>query len=361
MLHVVGKITNLDGKFYAKSEDGSLRELSQGDKIYEGETIVGDSGNSSADNITVNMLDSNEEMLIVGTQAQLFDSSLLSDEFAENETVTDMESMDLFLEEMEDVDVEDIDTEAGDTENIVQSVGGEAEFADANNASVDINATLRDNDFDSDDVIYSSTTDKQDINLVSNETVITEKEMAVENIIPEDTHNSTTQEIVAGDMIEEEISTENTLDEETIAEDTTDEIAEDSVDEITTDEVVEDTVPENTTDTESEDTTDEDTVDEVDEDTAAEETTDEQTTDAAITPEDTISENTIDAVAEDTSPEDTQNIVNEQTVDESTTDSIVEDTTDAIINTPFSAEITTPEATVDAISEETTPEDTQDA
>ena len=40
---VIGKVSNLlNGKFYVKNTDGSIRELSIGDSIYEGDLVVGE-------------------------------------------------------------------------------------------------------------------------------------------------------------------------------------------------------------------------------------------------------------------------------------------------------------------------------
>ncbi|MBU1659684.1 hypothetical protein KKG72_11645, partial [bacterium] len=150
MSAIIGKIVSTDGEFYAKGIDGSLRRISNGDEIYEGETIVGAKGNSSTDSIIVSMNDGTD-IVILGDETQLFDSSLTEKEFAENETVTHNESIQAMLRENGDLDdtIDELETAAGEDSGVVESTdGGEAHFAQANNASTDINAELRTRIFD---------------------------------------------------------------------------------------------------------------------------------------------------------------------------------------------------------------------
>ncbi|MEA2091285.1 MAG: Ig-like domain-containing protein, partial [Campylobacterota bacterium] len=147
MSSAIGKIVSLHGKFYAKSEDGSLRVISKGDEIYEGETIIGDSGNKSIDSVIVSMEDGTD-IVVLGNESQLFDASLSQVEFSEEETVTHSESIETMLADSGDLDdVEDIETAAGEASGVESSEGGEAEFSVHNEQLVDVNATLRDVEF----------------------------------------------------------------------------------------------------------------------------------------------------------------------------------------------------------------------
>ncbi|MCD4667217.1 MAG: hypothetical protein K8R44_01255, partial [Sulfurimonas sp.] len=155
MSEVIGKISSLDGKFYVKLSDGSFNEISHGDEIYEGDIVVGDKNNISIDSIRID-LDNGSNVIVYGSETQLFDSSLYSEEFAENETVSDSESIEAMFnsentEAIVDEDVEDIDeveTEAGEESGSESTEGGEAQFATMSGGIVDINADLREREFD---------------------------------------------------------------------------------------------------------------------------------------------------------------------------------------------------------------------
>ncbi|MFT7005296.1 MAG: hypothetical protein ACJAWW_002669, partial [Sulfurimonas sp.] len=149
MSKVIGKIESIDGKFYAKAEDGSLREITKGDEIHEGDSVVGDSSNKAIDSVIISMNDGYGDIVVLGNQEQLFDSSLASEEFDENETVTQPGSIQSILNDIGDnVDVDDLETAGGASAAPESTEGGEANFAAANNASTDINADLRERKFD---------------------------------------------------------------------------------------------------------------------------------------------------------------------------------------------------------------------
>ena len=42
MASSIATVASVDGTFYARAEDGSIREVTQGDTIYEGEEVFGD-------------------------------------------------------------------------------------------------------------------------------------------------------------------------------------------------------------------------------------------------------------------------------------------------------------------------------
>ena len=153
MSAIIGKIASIEGTFYVKGLDGSLREVSEGYEILEGESIVGDKSNSSADNIIVSITDGTD-IVIVGDDKQLFDSSLSAQEFAQEDTVTEKDSIQSMLEESGDIEnIEDLETAAGEEGAAKSTEGGEAVFTDVNNASADINADLRQRAFEEEDVI----------------------------------------------------------------------------------------------------------------------------------------------------------------------------------------------------------------
>jgi len=148
MLSAIGKIESISGKFYIKSEDGSLREISKGDEIYEGETIIGDSSNNTIDSAIVSMVDSYGDIIVLGTQEQLFDSSLASEEFSQNDTVTNKESIQAILDDIDNTqDVDELETAAGEEGGAESSEGGKAIFAEANAAAADINSKLSGEEF----------------------------------------------------------------------------------------------------------------------------------------------------------------------------------------------------------------------
>ncbi|WP_297431034.1 cadherin-like domain-containing protein [Sulfurimonas sp.] len=92
MANQIAVVRDISGKFYAKEPDGSLRELSEGDKIYEGEIVVGANGNSDLDSLILTMNDGTD-LVVLGNEKQLFDSSLSNVEFSSDETVTDTHSL----------------------------------------------------------------------------------------------------------------------------------------------------------------------------------------------------------------------------------------------------------------------------
>jgi hypothetical protein len=152
MSTIIGKIASLEGTFYIKGLDGSLREVSVGDEILEGESIVGDkNSNTPLQTLTVDMSDGHD-MIILGHDKQLFDTSLLSKEFTTDETVTQNDTIQNIIEENGDAEtaagenIEDLETAAGEGQ-AESTEGGEGRFADANNGIVDINADLRDRAF----------------------------------------------------------------------------------------------------------------------------------------------------------------------------------------------------------------------
>ena len=308
---MIGKIAQVDGKFFAKAADGSLRELFDGDAIYEGETIVGDNSNASIDNIIVTM-DDGSDIIVLGNEQQLFDVSVSQTEaFSEPETVSQSSAIsDLVEEYADDMDIDDIDTAAGEDGGAASSEGGEAVFDVKAENITDVTAGLRKRAFENNGERNQEAKDDED--------VLVDPQLAR---LAQDTEESTT--------------------EDTVAEDTTGPTAED-------------TSPEDTAPPSSEDTSPEETVYKVEEDTT------DGVVNTPASQEDTTDESTVDATAEVTTVEDTTDATAESTVDEQTTDAVTEETSD-VVNADAEAEQTTDEDTTDAVSEDTTDEDTTDA
>ena len=112
---VIGEVKSIEnGKFYARSVDGAVRELHVGEKIYLGETVVGDSTNPRESLIGIKMIGYDIEIGIDGSESQTFDLISLAqllddDQFLDiNEHWDQTNSL-----ETESEDVEDLQTEAG--------------------------------------------------------------------------------------------------------------------------------------------------------------------------------------------------------------------------------------------------------
>ena len=154
MASVIGKIESLDGKFYIKEKDGSLREVQRGDEIHEGEIIVGADGNSPTNSAVV-LLDDGTSIIISGNEKQLFDSSLVKEAFEESETVTDEKSIEsafddsnsLLNEENDDTDTDtdEIETAAGE-EHLNSGEFLESSFAKFNLEDSNVHADVKETD-----------------------------------------------------------------------------------------------------------------------------------------------------------------------------------------------------------------------
>ncbi|MDB2562864.1 Ig-like domain-containing protein, partial [Sulfurimonas sp.] len=156
MSSVIGTVASIDGKFQIKDANGNIREGALGDEIHVGEVIIGDKRNGSIDSIVVT-LDNGNDIVLFGKEKQLFDTSLFNSEFAENETVSESDSIERMFSDfdsdlddedsMNEDDIDDIETEAGEEESTQSTEGGEANFAQNTGDSVDINADLRHKSF----------------------------------------------------------------------------------------------------------------------------------------------------------------------------------------------------------------------
>ncbi|MDX9799085.1 MAG: hypothetical protein RBT05_09535, partial [Bacteroidales bacterium] len=100
---VIGKIAGVEGIFYIKGLDGSLRKALQNDPIYNGEIVIGDANNIPTESVTVSIADGSE-IFVLGKEKQLFDSSLLNREFSNEDTVTGKDSIQALLEKNGDIE-----------------------------------------------------------------------------------------------------------------------------------------------------------------------------------------------------------------------------------------------------------------
>ena len=151
MSAIIGTVSRVTGQFSVQRVNGTVSELAKNDEIYEGDTVRGSGNTSELNTLVVNMVDG-VDVVMRGDESQLFDASLLQDEFAENETVTDIESIEAMVDDVDFIgdiqdDVDDIDTEAGDEEVITSSTDTKMnDFAQNNEEIQDINAELKDVD-----------------------------------------------------------------------------------------------------------------------------------------------------------------------------------------------------------------------
>ena len=147
MATAIATVTNLIGRFYTQNIDGSIRELSNGDKIHEGESVIGDRGNSSAAQLTASM-DDGSDIFVNARESQLFDASLSKEDFATDDVVIQSDDFATLLNSNDNqtTDAEDeIETAAGTDTAVPQSTeGGVAKFATGNKGEQDISAVLKD-------------------------------------------------------------------------------------------------------------------------------------------------------------------------------------------------------------------------
>ncbi|MDF1874822.1 tandem-95 repeat protein [Sulfurimonas sp. SAG-AH-194-I05] len=179
MQESIGNVTSLDGDFYVKAADGTLRELSEGDVINVGDKIVGSDGAAVTDSIIVT-LDNGTEIITLGSDVQLFDASLYEEFFAENETVSEVDSVmdaiaglddsdealdenifDDALVDGEDADIDELETAANDGSDDSAGYNG-GKFAEHNNAFTDINADDGHGDFEANNASKDSSADDQE-------------------------------------------------------------------------------------------------------------------------------------------------------------------------------------------------------
>ncbi len=94
----IGRVASISGVFNIQRADGSTSEISQDNEIYIGDTVSGTKDGSNLNSIVITLVDG-DDIVMLGDESQLFDSSLVDEPFAENETITDSESMQTVIDE----------------------------------------------------------------------------------------------------------------------------------------------------------------------------------------------------------------------------------------------------------------------
>ena len=142
-MSVVGKIGDIDGKFYAVSVDGSQRELKSGDSIFDGEKVIGDKNNKPYDSAVIDFDNGENSIVVLGDSEELMESTSNSPQ-EEVQEATDQPKDEIASLLSDEGDVDDIET-AGEegSPGAESSEGGQANFAEANGGIADINADLR--------------------------------------------------------------------------------------------------------------------------------------------------------------------------------------------------------------------------
>ncbi len=92
----IGKVQNISGRFFAKDLNGNIRELKEGDTIYENELIYGDKNNASSDKIIVGLIDT-DLIKISADEMQLLDSSLVEVAYGDEEMIFVDENLEALL------------------------------------------------------------------------------------------------------------------------------------------------------------------------------------------------------------------------------------------------------------------------
>jgi len=141
MSNIIGKVASLAGEFIVKRANGVTSEILKGDEIYEGDIVSGAKDGSDLNSIVVTLEDGSD-LVMFGDESQLFDASLMNEPFAENETITETETMQTLIDENL---IDEVDTEAGE-ENLEShsSAAPDANFAEISDEQKDISAKLRD-------------------------------------------------------------------------------------------------------------------------------------------------------------------------------------------------------------------------
>ncbi|MFK5936899.1 MAG: DUF5801 repeats-in-toxin domain-containing protein, partial [Sulfurimonas sp.] len=154
MKTVIGTVQGLEGKFFAKDADGNVVELKNGDSITKDMVVFGDKSNAATASIKIAMADSDEIVAIVGTDEQLFDSSLVDGpSFEEGLAKDSIENiLDPSMHAEADADETKIDEAAANDETAAgdETLGGQSNdgvFDARDGAQVDVNTDLRNAQF----------------------------------------------------------------------------------------------------------------------------------------------------------------------------------------------------------------------
>ncbi|WP_418185695.1 Calx-beta domain-containing protein [Aliarcobacter vitoriensis] len=153
-----GKVQSIEnGKFLVKDHNGNIKELKEGDIVFENDTVYGDISNSNSSKIEI-LLDGNDVIVLMQGQKQLIDSSLIETAFGNEELFFTREAMEQVLDahneianvwsDLRDADFDDFiditeeETTAGEEEEEVTE-GSIGTFASRNGDIVDVISDLR--------------------------------------------------------------------------------------------------------------------------------------------------------------------------------------------------------------------------
>ena len=136
MAEQIATVASIDGIYFVKNPDGTLHQLSKGDPIYEGQVVFGFDGNSPISSVILTMNDGSD-IVILGNDRQLFDSSLSDSEFSVDETISDKDSIEALINETPDDQSDEIETAAGEDVIVASHLDGDTTFK-----SIDDNPTL---------------------------------------------------------------------------------------------------------------------------------------------------------------------------------------------------------------------------
>lgn len=77
MAALIGHVKEVNGDYFVKTPDGSIKKLAVNDHIHEGDTLFGKKGNTLDDAILIAMVVLAKEVLLMGEEEQFFDEALV--------------------------------------------------------------------------------------------------------------------------------------------------------------------------------------------------------------------------------------------------------------------------------------------
>lgn len=100
MAKVFGHVREMEGDFFVRSPDATIRKLEVGDEVCEDDTLFGSQENSRYDTLCVSLDEGLPfDVLVVGDESQCFDASLSAHAFSEDETTVSIDSLLAFSDE----------------------------------------------------------------------------------------------------------------------------------------------------------------------------------------------------------------------------------------------------------------------
>ncbi|RBQ28612.1 hypothetical protein CRU91_07930, partial [Aliarcobacter vitoriensis] len=126
-MEVLGTVKSItEGKFYVKDSSGAVRELKIGDTIAKNDVVFGDKTNSSLANIAIE-LSGNDVVVVNQDNNQLFDSSLTTISFGNEEVAFDKKAVDETLSAWNQAqeNIDNMETAAGDVTEQATNAGNE--------------------------------------------------------------------------------------------------------------------------------------------------------------------------------------------------------------------------------------------